>query len=123
LVNIFISVWDDQYMRHGLFHQYLFGGQMYGYSLLQVFNALQGLGLVETRRQFSVRYLGRGSGYLLDHQRRVAGGAWVSPATLARLRVRLLKIAVLVPPGIAAEIADVIAVLDRGIAVAELLSR
>lgn len=96
---------------------------MYGYSLFQVFNALQGLGLVETQRQFSVRYLGRGSGYLLDHRRRVGGGAWVAPATLAHLRGRLLKIAVLVPPGIAAEVANVLAVLDRAAAVAELLAR
>jgi hypothetical protein len=96
---------------------------MYGFNLQRAFEALHALGLVETRRQFSLRYLGRASGYLLDHERRVAGCARVAPSTLAHLRWRLRGIAARVPPGISAEIEAVIAGLDRDAAVAEMLAR
>lgn len=92
-------------------------------TLVIVFDKLSKLGLVETKRQFSTRYLGRASGYLIDHTRRAVEHGQVAPTTVSYLRARLRGIAAKVPNGLKVEIESIVEVLDCDMAVAKMLAR
>lgn len=91
------------------------------FIILRAFEALRYLGIVETKRQFAMRYLGRAGSYVIDLERR--GCARTPLRTIAHLRARLLAIAGLLPQGMRAEIEAVVTGLDRDTRLADWLAR
>lgn len=94
---------------------------MLGSNLKSTYTVLVELGLVRSKRQFSRDYLARGWSYLREYEQRDRDAVAVSESTVLVLRTRLNMVARLVPPGIAAEIGEVIKTIDRDAHVARVL--
>lgn len=94
---------------------------MYGAQLLRHYWIMRELGLVRSKRDFAVRWLGRGKTYLRDVEFRDRTWRRVSPVTTARLRADLISVARRSPAAVADEIAQVLAAMDRDEVVAHAL--
>ncbi|MXQ10951.1 DUF6626 family protein [Microvirga makkahensis] len=92
-------------------------------NLMNAYKMMRALGLVRSKRDYSRRWLGRGQTYLRDYELRGRDFVQVPAATVTRLRSRLRAVADRVPAGIRTEIEAVIATIDQGTAVADLLAR
>ena len=96
---------------------------MFATHLLKNFEQLRALGLARSKRDYARRWLGRGPTYIRDYENRTRGWNLVAPATSTRLREHLVAVATRVPVGIAAEINEVVADLDRSADIAQMLVR
>jgi len=94
---------------------------MRGYNLRMIYNTLQAMGLVRSKRQYSRDYLGRGWSYLREFEQRDRDDVRVSATTITTLQIRLRAVARYVPPTIAAEINQVIAAIERDSRIADML--
>lgn len=94
---------------------------MLGCNLKRTYETLVKMGLVRSKRQFSRDYLARGWSYLREYEQRNRDEVVVSKSTVLALRTRLNIVIRLVPPGIAAEIDQVIRAIDRDAHVTTLL--
>jgi len=97
---------------------------MLGHGLTNTYLKMLDLGLTRSKRDFAKRWLGRGKTYLRDFELREGRDVVrVSTPTVTTLRTRLRAVADRMPRGIRTEIEGIIASIDQGIAVADLLSR
>ncbi len=97
---------------------------MTGYMLLKTYINMRDIGLTRCKRDFATRWLGRGKTYLRDFEFRDGrDGVKVPTVTVMKLRSRLQAVAERVPPGIRSEIEFVVASIDQGLAVTDLLYR
>ena len=96
---------------------------MYGFQLVRLFEEMKDFGIVDSREQFSVRWLGRNPGYLRDYMRRDGASSRVSAATVQRLRARLAEAGALLEQDLRDQVRSYDAAILRDIQVADLLAR
>ena len=94
-----------------------------GVILITTYEKMRDLGLVRSKRDYSRRWLGRGETYLRDLQFKGRDGAIIPASTVTALRMRLKCVSQQAPTGVKLEIDAVIASIDQGIRIADLLSR
>jgi len=93
---------------------------MLGANLITTYDKMRELGLVRSKRDYC-RWLGRGKTYLRDIEFKGRDGVRIPMVTVMQLRARLKSVANRVPSTIRMEIDSVIASIDQGVEVADLL--
>lgn len=94
---------------------------LFAYHVEKVYLRLRGLGLVRSQREFCRRWLGRAETMLRDM---IVMRRWdriVRQDAVDRLRDRLIVLSTIVPNGVAREVLDVVAEIDRDLAIVRML--
>ncbi|WP_201864472.1 hypothetical protein [Microvirga soli] len=88
-----------------------------------VYERLKEAGLVRSKREFSRNFLAKRSGYVADVLHRDVLGARGGLPIMRDLRDRLTEIAAEVPDSLRCEIVEIIAGIDAGVRVVEVMAR
>jgi hypothetical protein len=86
---------------------------MLGFHLTELFDTLRRSGIVRSKRHFSTFYLGRGPHYLRDVQQRERGNFRVPSKTVEHLCGRLSVLIPFLSPAAAAEIEDIVKLIEQ----------
>lgn len=97
---------------------------MTGNMLASTYVAMRRLGLTRSQADFSMRWCGHGKTYLRDFAlRKGRQGARVSHRAVAQLRSKLRALEARMPAGLRVEVGQIIAQIEQGVAVANMLAR
>jgi hypothetical protein len=96
---------------------------MYGHQLLNTFERVRALGLIDSRAAFSTRWCGMSEDLLRDYGRREGSVARVNQRVIERLRHRLGEAADLLPDEVASQVREIDAAIVRDLHVADILGR
>ena len=96
---------------------------LYGNSLIMIYERLRAIGLTSSRASFSTTWCGRDAGYARDLTRREGAVSRVSQKTIDRIRGRLAEARQYLPRELADEVTAIDAAITQHMRVADLLGR
>jgi len=96
---------------------------MHAYTLTTVYDRMRKLGLVASKREFSLLWCGKGRTYLRDYIDDDRLYATVPSTVVSRLRDRLTAVADLIPVGVARDVREVVETIDHASMVYRSLKR